>query len=371
MRWGRYAEARSRLDNALTLAETYGYPRYREYSQVSHMLLDWVTGRWSGLADRATERSENENSLPLHRLEASLVIGLLLAADGQSAEAEAIFRRVLDQIRGLGAVESLTDVAAVLARQDLAAGRIEDALRVTEEPIGVVALKDAWLWASDLAPVRVEALVAAGRFDDAANLVAAFGGGVRGRVAPAPDAALWLCEGILAAGRGAPACAAAAFLRAADAWDALPRPYDASLARERGAHCLIAAGRREKGLRLLEEAYRRLSDLGARAAAGRVLDSLKSHGAHAGGAGDTELRRRGRPSYGDRLSPRELEVVRLVVGGHTNRQIAEALMVSRQTVTSHVGSAMRKLRVSSRTALAVSAVRLGLADDESIPRDDE
>jgi DNA-binding NarL/FixJ family response regulator len=65
---------------------------------------------------------------------------------------------------------------------------------------------------------------------------------------------------------------------------------------------------------------------------------------------------RGRPGYGDRLSPREREVVRLVAGGQTNREIAQSLVLSLRTVDSHLQSAMRKLHVTSRTELAVTAV---------------
>ena len=70
--------------------------------------------------------------------------------------------------------------------------------------------------------------------------------------------------------------------------------------------------------------------------------------------------RGGRPGYGDRLSPREIQVVRLLLDGRTNRQIAAVLVVSTQTVANHLHSAMRKLRVSSRTALAVRCAELGV-----------
>lgn len=66
--------------------------------------------------------------------------------------------------------------------------------------------------------------------------------------------------------------------------------------------------------------------------------------------------RRGRKGYGSRLSPRELEVVRLVASGRTNRQIADALYLSPRTVAHHLTSTMRKLEVTSRTALAVAAL---------------
>ncbi|GLY74160.1 helix-turn-helix transcriptional regulator [Actinoallomurus iriomotensis] len=385
MRWGRYAEARARLDNAWALAEEHGYPRYGEVARANLLHLDWFTGRWDGLTARASAYEASGEAMPLNRLEVSLVTGLMLAANGRRSEAESALAEVMTQMGELGAVHAVVEPAAALARLHLAAGRVEDALRVTAQPIGVVALKEAWLWATDLAPARVDALLAAGRAEDAAELVAAFEAGVLGRNAPAPQAALALCEGILAAGQGAPERAATAFTRAAAAWEALPRPYDALLARERRARCLLAAGRRDAGLSSLAEVAAGLSDLGASADAERLRECLATYGPREHGAaepegrrttvddasGNGERRRRGRPGYGDRLSPRELEVVRLLIDGKTNPQIAEALVLSRQTVNSHVGSAMRKLRVSSRTALAVSAVELGLARDGRAPHDDE
>ena len=61
------------------------------------------------------------------------------------------------------------------------------------------------------------------------------------------------------------------------------------------------------------------------------------------------------------LSPRETEVLRLVVEGRSDREIAAALSVSYRTVTNHVGSILTKLNVSTRAAAAVYAVRQGLA----------
>lgn len=52
------------------------------------------------------------------------------------------------------------------------------------------------------------------------------------------------------------------------------------------------------------------------------------------------------------LSPRELQVLRLLADGMTDRQIAEALSISSRTVESHVASILRKLDVSNRAAAA-------------------
>jgi predicted ATPase/DNA-binding CsgD family transcriptional regulator/transcriptional regulator with XRE-family HTH domain len=61
------------------------------------------------------------------------------------------------------------------------------------------------------------------------------------------------------------------------------------------------------------------------------------------------------------LSPRELEVLRLVAEGNTDREIAEALSISRRTATTHLTHILDKLGLDSRTAAAAYAVRHGLA----------
>jgi DNA-binding CsgD family transcriptional regulator/tetratricopeptide (TPR) repeat protein len=62
------------------------------------------------------------------------------------------------------------------------------------------------------------------------------------------------------------------------------------------------------------------------------------------------------------LSPRELEVLRLVAAGRSDKEIAAELSISYRTVTNHVGSILAKLGVESRVAAATYAVRHGLAD---------
>jgi len=69
------------------------------------------------------------------------------------------------------------------------------------------------------------------------------------------------------------------------------------------------------------------------------------------------------------LSAREVAVVRLVAEGLTNDQIAEELVLSPRTVHSHVGSAMRRTETSSRTQLAILALREGLAPLHPEPPD--
>jgi LuxR family maltose regulon positive regulatory protein len=66
------------------------------------------------------------------------------------------------------------------------------------------------------------------------------------------------------------------------------------------------------------------------------------------------------PRTGETLTPREVEVLRLVVAGHNNRTIAGQLVISEWTVKSHLTKIYRKLDVASRTQAIARAHDLGL-----------
>jgi two-component system NarL family response regulator len=67
------------------------------------------------------------------------------------------------------------------------------------------------------------------------------------------------------------------------------------------------------------------------------------------------------PEEGERpaLTPREADVLRLIVEGCDNREIAAELVISGETVKSHVSSILEKLEVRNRIQAAVAAVRRG------------
>lgn len=64
----------------------------------------------------------------------------------------------------------------------------------------------------------------------------------------------------------------------------------------------------------------------------------------------------------DRLSPRELDVIRCLASGMSNRRIAEALELSEKTVKNHISRILAKLELDDRTQAALYAVRQGVAD---------
>jgi DNA-binding CsgD family transcriptional regulator len=348
MLWGRYGEARERLELGLQLADVENYWRVRCSILASRLHLDWHTGNWAGLRDRAEALSLTEGVQPADRREAMLVIGLLDAAAGERAASHRL-AAVLAEAQRHGPVDLSLPSAAMLARRYLAEGRGDLAIAVTDEPAALLRTKGIWLWATELAVTRTEILLAAGRRDEAAAWVAAFAAGLGTRNMPAAQAALLTCRATLDEMLD-PEAAGVGYARAADAWAAAPRPYSELLAREGRGRCLLATAARDDGLAVLLDAQRRMRELGASWDADRVAHALRQQGVEV-----THPWRGGRRGYGGQLSPRERQVASLVSRGMTNRQVAESLYLSPKTVSRHLGSAMRKLGAPSRVALVALA----------------
>jgi NarL family two-component system response regulator LiaR len=68
------------------------------------------------------------------------------------------------------------------------------------------------------------------------------------------------------------------------------------------------------------------------------------------------------PSGKDILTARELDALRCLAQGMTNREIAEKLVISETTVKTHISSILSKLQLADRTQAALFAVRQGLLD---------
>ncbi|HEY2505789.1 MAG TPA: AAA family ATPase [Streptosporangiaceae bacterium] len=357
--WGRYPQARRQLAAGLELARANSSRYYRDTILITQTCLDWVEGRWEGLAERAAAFVADVDLTPFTRHEALLVQGLMQAAAGDLTAAGQSLTQALEASREVGAVDAIMDPAAALGRLALTAGRPAEAVAITDEPLRILADKQIWAWAGDLGPTRADALVAAGRCDEATALEAMFATGLADAGTPVALTGLTQVQAILAEARGEQAIAACLFGRAAARWQALPRPYAALLASERQAGCLLADGQQAAAVQLLSQLLPDLSALGARGDAVRIAGTLNSLGVT-----PRKPWLGGRRGYGDQLSPRELDVVRLLIRGRTNRQIAQVLVLSPKTVANHVDSIMRKLGVSSRTALAAQVVEAGLVPGE-------
>ena len=151
--------------------------------------------------------------------------------------------------------------------------------------------------------------------------------------------------------------AAGQFARALVLLQGLDVPFDRSETERRAAAALTMVGRREEAVEHLVAAHRTARRLGARPLVERLTASLTA-------LGEQPDRRLGRRAVAQAansgLTRREVEVVRLVAMGHTNREIARDLFLSPRTVEMHVGSILLKLDCRSRADAARRASELGL-----------
>ena len=147
------------------------------------------------------------------------------------------------------------------------------------------------------------------------------------------------------------------FARALVLLQGLEVPLDRSETERRAAAALAGVGRRGEAVEHLVAAHRTARRLGARPLVERVAASLAALGERA----DRRLGRRAvAQAANGGLTRREVEVVRLVAMGHTNREIARELFLSPRTVEMHVGSILLKLDCRSRADAARRASELGL-----------
>jgi DNA-binding CsgD family transcriptional regulator len=144
--------------------------------------------------------------------------------------------------------------------------------------------------------------------------------------------------GAIALADGDPAAALPLLRRASHAWQELEAPYEAARTRVLVGFACTGLGDEDAAAVELEAAREAFEGLGATLDLANVESFL------------------GRRPAGDHgMTKRELEVLRLVASGRSNRQIAGELVISERTVARHVQNIFAKLGVSSRAAASVFA----------------
>jgi DNA-binding NarL/FixJ family response regulator len=252
------------------------------------------------------------------------------------------------------------DVPAARAAVDEALDRIEfcseDILRIVRVAAsGMFVEAAAAQRARDLADAagQAEALERAEALIMRARAATEDGHAVEGAYAASAEAAY---------GRALGRDDAGLWAAAAEAWEALSRPYPAARARWHQAEALVAAGDREGAAAPLAAALATAERLGAawlaaeadslaaRARLRLAPDEAPGEGAAAAPADEDP--------FG--LTPRERQVLALVASGATNREIGRQLYMAEKTASVHVSRILVKLDVRSRTEAAGVAHRLGL-----------
>ncbi len=177
-----------------------------------------------------------------------------------------------------------------------------------------------------------------------------------------PVEAAWLATAEAELARGFGVNDASLWARATAAWEAIDRPYPAARARLRAAEALAESGAREPAAREAAAARRAADSLGAGWLVGE-LDSLAARARlplEAPGDGSPAPMSASDPPDPFGLTPRELEVLRLLAGGATNREIGSELFMAEKTASVHVSRILAKLDVRTRTQAAAVAHRAGL-----------
>jgi len=218
----------------------------------------------------------------------------------------------------------------------VAQGRIDLATAATRRVMSVTADP---LQRTRFLPAHVEILLAASKIDEArqaadelGTLADRFGMDVLGAMAQHAKGAVALAQGDA---RGA----IGPLRRAQEVWERVGAPYLSARIRLLMARAFRALGDEDGAALEIDAAKKVFVHLGA----APDVRTTQQMATPATTADDRGLDRHG-------LSPRELEVLRLVASGKTNKTIAGELFLSEKTVDRHVSNIFGKLNVSSRAA---------------------
>jgi DNA-binding NarL/FixJ family response regulator len=285
-------------------------------------------GAWRDALDEARRAGERfvETKNPAAGL-ARYRQGELLRLQGEFAEAEEAYKAA--SALGWEPQPGLAQLRLAQGRSDAAAAAIRRAEAAT-----TLALERA-----RILPAFVEIMLAVGDVESARRACLELEELARGYESAMLEAMVAHARGAVQLAEGDAQAALVALRAARETWHALEAPYE--IARTRvlvGDACRLLGD--EEAATLEHDAAR---DIFERLGAKPDLIQL--------GTG---------PSGSHGLSPRELEVLRLVAAGKSNRDIATALVISEHTVARHVQNIFGKLRVSSRAGATAFAFEHGL-----------
>ena len=277
-------------------------------------------------AHKARERSERGMNRPAAG-QALYQAGEVHRLRGELAAAEAAYREAREYGREPQPGHALLRLAQ--GDTEAAAAAVRRALGECAEPLP----------RARLLPAHAEIMLAAGDAAEARRAAEELAE-IAGRYESAMlRAVVERVRGMVELAEGEAGTALVSLRRAAHAWQEIDAPYEAARTRVLvGLACraLDDEGTAELELEAARAVFERLGAAPDLARTTTLLEPGESPDRHG-------------------LTPRELEVLRLVAAGKSNREIASQLVVSEHTVARHVQNIFRKLRVSSRTAAAAFA----------------
>ena len=309
--------------------------------------VELAAGRYDAATASATEglrlARETGNDTSACRHLATLAHLAALRGDEETCRASAAEALDRAAARGLGLLATLAGNA--LALLDLGQGRAAEALVRFQRLLAAGPGAGSPFFAVYTVPDLVEAAVRSGQPEAAAAPLAAFGQFAAAAGSQEVLAQLARCRGLA----GPDEEAADRFEEALALHDGQGRPFDLARTELAYGEALRRAKRRGEARTHLRSALETFQRLGAAPWAERATAELRATG---------ETARKRDPSTLSQLTPQELQIIRLVGEGGTNREIGAQLFLSRRTIDYHLRNVFVKLGVSSRAEL----IRLALAD---------
>jgi LuxR family transcriptional regulator, maltose regulon positive regulatory protein len=298
-------------------------------------VLTWH-GDWAKAEEVLIQARQDLASIrPFWVPEATVRLADLRRRQGRFDEAERLFS------------EAEWHPLAVLGTAELCLdrGRVGSAIPLAERMLRQLPVENKTQRAAAL-ELMVRAQAAMGEGDTARAYLAELRDVVEAVPTDPLRAAMSFCEGVTARAAGDRDAARASLEDAVSLFGASSAPFEAAHARLELADCLGEQGDRDAAIREARAAGEAFGGLGAAGQADRargLVDGLSG------------ANRQGGP-----LSRRELEVLRLVSQGLTDREIAAALVLSQHTVHRHVSNIYAKLGCSTRAAAVGKASQLDL-----------
>lgn len=325
--------------------------------------VQWQTGDW----ERAARLSRQVIASPAGpagaRLGATGLLGILYAARGDAARARGLLAESLVHAEAnerqrleIGATLGLAWVDELEGDVEAAATRCHLILTRWGESESRHYPLPALRWAATFLARHGAEREARACAEALARTAAA---------TPSPEAlgALAHALGETALLDGEPEQAVIHFGQALEFLRRLELPYETAQTQVRAGVALARAGERETAIDRFVDAYRTARKLKARPLAAQAAEELAA-------LGEPVDRRLGRQAAAQLehggLTRRELEVIRLVAVGRTNREIARELFLSPRTVEMHVRNILAKLGCRSRAEATHRAGELGLVGGNTV-----
>lgn len=305
---------------------------YRGQCMVHRSEIMQLRGEWADAMAEARQACEHLSAVP-----GDPVLGMalyqraeLFRLRGEFSRAESCYR----EARGRG-----HSAQPGLALLRLAQGRLDDATAAVRRTLLETEGGEERL---RVLVGYVEIELAAGGVEDAHMAVDELDKIAADFDSPYLRAVAAYAHGSVLLAAGDPEAACIALHRAWVAWQENDAPYEAARVRLQMARAYRQVGDHDTAEMELEAARRVFERLGAVPALEQVRELMGRSG------------RAARPSPGG-LTPREIEVLRLIATGASNREIADRLVISDKTVARHVSNMFTKLGVSSRAAATAYA----------------